>query len=124
LASVLASTKIQSAQGPNVVQTFCPLRTKSSAVEPSAGLQRRQIASRAGLAETLAPDLVRRQHRRQEAAALLFAAVMDQRRAAKPDAEEVQDRRRVDARRLGLEDRLLDAGRAPSAPFGGQSMPR
>jgi hypothetical protein len=43
---------------------------------------------------------------------------MDERRAEEPDAEDVQDRRRVGEHQLGLEDRLLDLRRAAAAPLG------
>src|SRR5438552_3789733 len=70
-------------------------------------------------AEALAPDLVAREHGRDEAAALRLGAVVDERRAEEADAEDVQDGRRVGARQLGLHDRLLDLGAAPAAPLMG-----
>src|SRR5204863_5981324 len=69
------------------------------------------------LAEALAPDLLGRQHRRDEAAALGLAAVVDQRRPEEADAEEVDDGRRVGPRELGLEQRLLDLRRSAAAPL-------
>src|SRR5206468_5570703 len=68
------------------------------AFEAGARLEGSEIAPGARLTEALAPDLVSRQHRRQEAAALLFRAVMDEGWTAKPDAEEVDDRGGVGAR--------------------------
>ena len=113
-----ASTKIQSAHGPKVVQTFWPFSTKWSPSSDGAGLERREVAAGAGLAEALAPDLVAGEHGRDEAAALLLAAVVDERRTEQADAERVQDRRGVGARQLRLEDRLLDLRGAAAAPLG------
>src|SRR5439155_948273 len=76
-----------------------------------------QLAAGAGLAEPLAPDLVAGEHRREKATALRLAAVVDERRTEEADTEGVQDRRRVGARQLGLEDRLFDLGRAPPSPL-------
>src|SRR5262245_21510355 len=87
------------------------------AVEHGAGLERRQVTARARLAEPLAPDLVAREHGRDEAPALRLAAVVNERRAEEADAEDVQDGRRVGARQLRLEDRLLDLGGAPASPL-------
>src|SRR5262245_50171496 len=93
------------------------------AVEDGAGLERRQVAAGAGLAEALTPDLVTRQHGRDEPAALRLAAVVDERRTQQPDAEDVQDGRSVGARQLGLEDRLLDLGGALATPLLGPPHP-
>src|SRR5262249_49033231 len=54
------------------------------------------------------PDLLRAQHRRNEALALGVAAVMDQRGRHHLDPDEVRERRRICARELLLEDHALD----------------
>ena len=95
-----------------------PVQHEVVAVEDGAGLERRQVAAGTGLAEALAPDLVAGEHGRDEAAALRFAAVVDERRTEQPDAERVQDRRGVGARQLRLEDGLLDLRGAAAAPLG------
>src|SRR5207245_1302888 len=87
------------------------------AVEPRRGLERGEVAARPRLAEALAPDLVAREHGRDEAAALRLAAVVDERGAEEPDAEDVENGWRVGARQLGLHDRLLDLGAAAAAPL-------
>src|SRR6185295_238630 len=87
------------------------------AVEHGGGPERGEVASRSRLAEALTPDLVAREHGRDEAAALLLGAVMDERRPEQPDPQDVQDRRRVGTRALGLEDRFLDLGRTATTPL-------
>ena len=104
-------------RGPDLL----PVEHEVVAVEDRAGLERRQVAAGAGLAEALTPDLVARQHGWEEAAALRLAAVVDERRTEQADAQDVQDGRGVGARQLGLEDRLLDLGRALAAPLLGPS---
>ena len=61
----------------NVVHTFWPVTTYSSPWRHRAGLQRREVGARLGLAEALAPDLVGAQDRREEALLLLVGAVGD-----------------------------------------------
>src|SRR2546425_1239666 len=89
------------------------------AVRAYRGLERGEVAARPRLAEALAPDLVAREHGLDEAAALRLAAVVDERGAEEPDAEDVENGWRVGARQLGLHDRLLDLGAAAAAtPLG------
>src|SRR5262249_6668167 len=71
---------------------FLSVQHELVAFDPRRGLERREVAARAGLAEPLTPDLVGGEHRRQKAAALLLGTVMDERRAEEADAEEVDDR--------------------------------
>ena len=78
-------------------------------------LQRGEVGARLRLGEPLAPDLLRGEDRLEEALLLLLGAVGDDHRAAHHQAEHVGRRRRLRARHLLAEDRLLDQGRAASA---------
>src|SRR5207253_5573598 len=94
-----------------------PVQHEVVAVEARRGLERGEVAARARLAEALAPDLVAREHGRDEAAALRLAAVVDECGTEEPDAEDVEDGWRVGARQLGPHDRLLDLRAATAAPL-------
>src|SRR4029077_17405661 len=65
-----------------------PVQHEVIAVEEGAGLERGQIAAGARLAEPLAPDLVTREHGRNEAPALRLAPVVDERGTEQPDAQD------------------------------------
>ena len=85
------------------------------AVLDGAGLQRGEVGARLGLREALAPDLVGVEDRLQVALLLLVGAVGDDHRAAHRQAEHVGRARRLQARGLADEDRLLDHRRAAAA---------
>src|SRR5262249_41914410 len=89
-------------RGPDLL----PVQHEVIAIEPRRGLERRQVAPRARLAEPLAPDLLAREERRAEAATPRLAAPVDERRPQGPQAPDVQDGRRGGARPL-----LLEGGR-------------
>ena len=80
-----------------------------------ARLQRRQVGSRLGLREALAPDLVAGEDRVEVALLLLLVAVGDDDGAAHHQAQHVRRERHALAAELLVEDRLLDQRRALAA---------
>src|SRR5204862_391647 len=110
-------TSFSTTSRPSFSRTAVPVRPSSRqvAVEARRGLERGEVAARARLAEALAPDLVAREHGRDEAAALRLAAVVDECGTEEPDAEDVEDGWGVGARQLGLHDRLLELRAATAA---------
>ncbi len=122
--SVRATSMHHLAWCANVVHTFCPVTTHSSPSRDGARLQRRQVRARLRLGESLAPDLVGGQDRRQEALSLLLGPVRDHGRAAHREAEDVGHRRALlRAHHLLDEDRLLDQRRAATAVLLGPGDP-
>ena len=85
------------------------------AVLDRARLQRGEVGAGLGLGEALAPDLLGGEDRLQVALLLLVGAVGDDDRAAHRQAEDVGRARRLQARGLADEDRLLDHRRAAAA---------
>src|SRR5207302_2489945 len=74
--------------------------------------------------EPLAPDLVGREDLRQVALLLLLGAVGDDRRAGHAEANHVHVLRRLGARDLLEQDRLVRVGRAAAAVFLGPGQSR
>src|SRR5712692_7697958 len=80
-----------------------------------AGLQTRQVAAGVGLAEALAPDLLRREQRRQVALLLVFGPVRDHHRTAHAQPDHVDGLRRLRQDHLVVEDELLHEARSTTA---------
>src|SRR5207248_1922794 len=74
-----------------------------------------QVATRVGLAESLAPDLVGREQRLQIALLLRFGPVRDHDRAAHAEPDDVDGLGSVGLDHLVVEDQLLHEARAASA---------
>ena len=102
-----------------LVQTFWPVTTQLVAVLDRARLQRREVGAGVGLGEALAPDLLGRQDRGEEALLLLVGAPHHQRRAAEQQAEHVGGERDARAADLLEVDRRLGQRRAAAAVLGG-----
>jgi hypothetical protein len=88
-----------------------------------AGRQARQVGARVRLRVELAPDLLGGQDLRDIAPLLRLRAVGDQGRPDDPDAQAVDRRRRLGARRLLGEDRLLHRPRVVAAVLAGPVQP-
>ena len=105
--SVRLTRMHQSAMCANDDQTFWPLTTQwspsSSARVRAAG----EVGAGAGLGEALAPDLLGREDLREVALLLLVGAVRDDRRPGHAEADHADVRRRLGARHLLEEDRLV-----------------
>src|SRR5690606_8918486 len=93
-----------------------PVHNPMVAVEHGRGPERGEVGAGARLGVALTPDLLARQHRRQETPLLLLRAVADQHRAAHHDAE-WNDARRPGQRQLLVEDVFLRQGPAGTAIF-------
>src|SRR5262249_14333785 len=85
------------------------------AVARGAGAQRRQVGAGVGLGVAGAPGVLAVQDRRDVALLLRRAAIADDRRADPEQPHAARDRRRVGARQLLVEDRLLLARQAAAA---------
>ncbi len=88
-----------------------------------AGAHAREVGAGAGLREALAPDLLRREDRREVARLLLLGAVRDDRRPGHADADDADVRRRLGAGHLLEEDRLVGIWRAAAAVLLGPREP-
>ena len=88
--SVRASSTPKSARCAHVVHTFWPVTSHVVAVALGTRRERREVGTRARLAEQLAPHLLVAHDRRQEAQPLLLGAVREQRRRGEVEAERVQ----------------------------------
>ena len=113
--SVRASRIMYCAKCARLVQILLPLIDEAVAIEHGAGLQRREVGARAGLAEALAPDRLAANDRRQELLLLILGAVEEDRRTDAVAAEVV--RRRFGRGHLLVEHELLHVPGAAAAPL-------
>ena len=100
-----------------------PVHDEVAVVEPRARPHAGEVRACAGLGEALAPDLLGREERREVAPLLLLGAVRDDRRAGHADADDADVRRRLGARELLEEDRLVRVRRAAAAVLLGPGEP-
>ena len=92
-----------------------PVHDVVVAVGDGARLQRGEIGAGVRLRVALTPDLLGREHRRDEAALLRLGAPLHERRADHHDADRVDRGRSVGAAHLLGVDELLEERRAASA---------
>src|SRR5213594_2122104 len=99
-----------------LVHTFCPLTTRTVALDDGARLEARQVGARVRLREALAPDHLAAQDRREVGRLLLLRPARDEGRASvvEPD-EERRDVGRAGARIFLAPDELLHERRAAAA---------
>ncbi len=113
--SVRQTTKHQSDHCAHEVQTFCPCEHPLVAVEVRARLHVGEIRAGVRLRVALAPDLLARDDRRQEAPLLLVGAEGDDGRAEQSLADVTEAAGSAGARVLLVEDHLLHQRRAAAA---------
>jgi hypothetical protein len=85
--------------------------------------QRREVGSRLGLREPLAPNLLRREDRRDVAALLLVCAEGEERRAEDVEADDRDELGRARGREFLVDDDLLGRRAAAAAELGRPSAP-
>ncbi len=112
--------KHHSANAPRLAQVFWPLSTQPSpaAFRAAPRADAGEVAAGVGLGPALAPDLVARRHRRQEARLLRVGAVLEHGRREQEDAVLAHPLRRPGAVVLLLEDEPLEDADVAAAVLG------